>query len=143
MQRIIQGVHKVSLQFQKFIRKANEETDKWKLLQNETYTFKFSLHHWLHEARQDGTRFLAMFAVAYSHQWWTMASVILCFRSVMSRIFVRYTISSTQPHVSVLKVSLQYQKFITKAIDEISSSDLFHVLSGYQGFYRVAFRVPC
>ena len=29
---IIQGVHKVSLQFQKFITKANERTDKWKLL---------------------------------------------------------------------------------------------------------------
>ena len=37
------GVHKVSLQFQKFITKANEETDEWKLLQNGTYTFKFSL----------------------------------------------------------------------------------------------------
>ena len=39
----IQGVHKVSLQFQKFITKANEKTDEWKLLQTETYVFKFSL----------------------------------------------------------------------------------------------------
>ena len=37
------GVHKVSLQFQKFITEANKETDKWKLLQNETYVFKFFL----------------------------------------------------------------------------------------------------
>ena len=37
----MQGVHKVSLRFQKFITEANEETDKWKLLQNETYMFKF------------------------------------------------------------------------------------------------------
>ena len=37
----VQSVRKVSLQFQKLITKANEETDKWKLLQNETYTFKF------------------------------------------------------------------------------------------------------
>ena len=35
------GVHKVSLQFQKFITKANEKTDKWKLLENERYVFKF------------------------------------------------------------------------------------------------------
>ena len=43
----------------------------------------------------------------------------------------------------VHKVSLQFQKFITKAVDEISSSDLFHVLSGYQGLssdYQVHFR---
>ena len=39
----VQGVHKVSLQFQKFITKANEKADKWKLLQNETYIFKFFL----------------------------------------------------------------------------------------------------
>jgi hypothetical protein len=38
---VIQDVHKVSLQFQKFITKANGDTDKWKLLQNETYIFKF------------------------------------------------------------------------------------------------------
>ena len=38
-----QGVRKVPLQFQQFITKANEKTDKWKLLQNETYIFKFSL----------------------------------------------------------------------------------------------------
>ena len=38
----IQGVHKVSLQFQKFITKANEKKDKWKLLQTETNIFKFS-----------------------------------------------------------------------------------------------------
>ena len=31
----IQGVHRVSLQRQKSISKANEKTDKWKLLQNE------------------------------------------------------------------------------------------------------------
>ena len=41
----IQGVRKVSLQFQKFITKANGKADKWKLLQNETYIFKFSLPH--------------------------------------------------------------------------------------------------
>ena len=39
---ITQGVHNVSLQFQKFITKATDErTDKWKLLQNETCIFKF------------------------------------------------------------------------------------------------------
>jgi hypothetical protein len=38
---IIQDVNKVSLKFQKFITKANEKTDKWKLLQNVTYIFKF------------------------------------------------------------------------------------------------------
>jgi hypothetical protein len=37
----IQGVHKVSLKFQKFITNAIEKTNKWKLLQNETYIFKF------------------------------------------------------------------------------------------------------
>ena len=31
-----------TLQFQKFVTTANEKTDKWKLLQNETYIFKFS-----------------------------------------------------------------------------------------------------
>jgi hypothetical protein len=35
----IQAVKKVFLQFQKCITKANEKTDKWKLLQNETYIF--------------------------------------------------------------------------------------------------------
>ena len=35
----VQGVHKVSLQFQKFFTKANEKTDKWKLLQNQTYIY--------------------------------------------------------------------------------------------------------
>jgi hypothetical protein len=39
--RDIHGVHKVSLQFQQFITKANEKADKWKLLQKETYIFKF------------------------------------------------------------------------------------------------------
>ena len=33
----IQGVYKVSLQFQKFTTKANEKTDVWKLVQNGTY----------------------------------------------------------------------------------------------------------
>jgi hypothetical protein len=37
----LQGVHKVSLQFQKFITKENEKKHKWKLLQNETYIIKF------------------------------------------------------------------------------------------------------
>ena len=41
----VQGVHKVSSQFQKFIIKANEKTDKWKLLRNETYIFKLFLPH--------------------------------------------------------------------------------------------------
>ena len=41
--RNIQGVHEVSLQLQKFITKANEKTDKWKLLQTVTYMFKFSV----------------------------------------------------------------------------------------------------
>jgi hypothetical protein len=40
---------------------------------------------------------------------------------------------------SVHKASLQFQKFITKAIDEISSSDLLYVLNGYQSFYHMAF----
>ena len=44
----VQGVHKVSLQFEKFITKANEKTDKWKLLQNETCVFKFSSPHLIH-----------------------------------------------------------------------------------------------
>ena len=46
----VHGVHKVSLQFQKFITKANEKTGKWKLLQNETYMFKFffMLPHSIH-----------------------------------------------------------------------------------------------
>jgi hypothetical protein len=39
----------------------------------------------------------------------------------------------------VHKVSLQFQKFITKAIDEIPSSDLLYVLSGYNRFYHMAF----
>ena len=49
---IIRGVHKVSLQFQQFITEASEKTDKWKLLQNERYIFKFffflsnSIHFW-------------------------------------------------------------------------------------------------
>ena len=34
-------VYKVSLQFQWFIREANEKADEWKLLQNETYISKF------------------------------------------------------------------------------------------------------
>ena len=42
---IAQDVYKVSLQFQKFITEANEEADKWKLLQNETYIFMFFLPH--------------------------------------------------------------------------------------------------
>ena len=37
----------------------------------------------------------------------------------------------------------EFQKFIAKAIDEISSSGLFLVLSGYQGYYRVTFQVFC
>ena len=37
------GVHKVSEQFQKFVTVTNDETDKRKLLQNETYIFKFFL----------------------------------------------------------------------------------------------------
>ena len=45
---VVQGVHKDSLQFQEFITKANEKTDKWKLLQNETHIFKFSLPHLVH-----------------------------------------------------------------------------------------------
>ena len=44
----VQGVHKVSLQFQKFITKASEKTDKWKLVQNETNIFKFSLSRLMH-----------------------------------------------------------------------------------------------
>ena len=39
--RNTQGVRKVALQFRKFITKASEKTDKWKLLQNEKYVFKF------------------------------------------------------------------------------------------------------
>ena len=39
----VRGVHKVCLQLQKFITRANEKTDEWKLLQNETYIFKFFL----------------------------------------------------------------------------------------------------
>ena len=35
-----QAVHKVSLQFRIFITMANEKTDKWRLLQNETCMFK-------------------------------------------------------------------------------------------------------
>ena len=31
----VEGVHKVSLQFKKLITKANEQTNIWKLLQNE------------------------------------------------------------------------------------------------------------
>ena len=38
---VVRRVRKVSLQFQKFITKANGKTDKWKLLQNETHVFKF------------------------------------------------------------------------------------------------------
>ena len=45
---IIQGVHKVSLQVRKFITKANEETDTWRLLQNKTYIFKFFLRYAMH-----------------------------------------------------------------------------------------------
>ena len=43
---------------------------------------------------------------------------------------------------TVHKVSLQFQKFITEIIDDISSSELFYVLSGFQGFYNIAFQVP-
>ena len=39
---VIHDVHKVSLQFQKFIKKANEKTDEWKLLESETCIFVFS-----------------------------------------------------------------------------------------------------
>ena len=39
----ILDVLKVSLQFQKFVTKANEKTDEWKLLQNDTNIFKFIL----------------------------------------------------------------------------------------------------
>ena len=39
---VVQGVRTVSLQFQKIITKANEKADEWKLLQSETYIFKFS-----------------------------------------------------------------------------------------------------
>ena len=39
--RLTRGVHKVSSQLQKFITKANEKTDKWTLLRNKTYIFKF------------------------------------------------------------------------------------------------------
>ena len=35
----IQCVHKVSLQFQKFLTKANERIDKWKFLQNFNIAF--------------------------------------------------------------------------------------------------------
>ena len=43
--------------------------------------------------------------------------------------------------MDVHKVPLQFQEFLTKAIDEISSSDLFCVLSGYQSFHHIAFQV--
>jgi hypothetical protein len=82
----IQSVHKVSLQFQKFITKANEKTDKWKLLQNETYLSFICLTISCH------VRCSIPSSVA------AMASVILCFRLVMSRTFVVYTISLTQPY---------------------------------------------
>ena len=35
------GVYKVPLQSKKFVTEANEKAEMWKLLQNETYTFKF------------------------------------------------------------------------------------------------------
>ena len=47
------------------------------------------------------------------------------------------------PMHGVHEVSLQFQKFITQATDEISLSDLFHILGSYQGFYHIAFQVPC
>ena len=47
------------------------------------------------------------------------------------------------PVQGVHKVSLQFQKFITKAIDETATSGLFHVLGGYQGFYHIASQVAC
>ncbi|KAF3425105.1 hypothetical protein E2986_12817, partial [Frieseomelitta varia] len=45
------------------------------------------------------------------------------------------------PHVRIYKVSLQFQKFITKVIEEISSSDLFYIFSNYQDFYHIAFHI--
>ena len=48
LSRQTQGIHKIPLQFQKFIIKANGKTDKWKLLQNETYIFKLFLPHLIH-----------------------------------------------------------------------------------------------
>ena len=71
----VQGVRKVSLQFRKFITRTSEKTDEWKRLQNESCIFKFSLSYLAHVfiwtllvARQEGTRFLATFAVAYPRQ---------------------------------------------------------------------------
>ena len=57
--------------------------------------------------------------------------------------FVRYAISLTSTHAGVHEVSLQFRKFVTKTIDETSLSDSFHALGCYQGFYHVAFHVPC
>ena len=62
--------------------------------------------------------------------------MILCFRLAMSRTFVRYTIFLTKSHVGVHKVPLQFQKFITKETDEISSSDLFR-------YVFITLHVPC
>ena len=89
--RKIQRVRKVSLQFQKFITQASEKTDKWKLLQNETYIFKFSLP-------------------LYGHHW-TLSKPKNKFESLGHRNPLQVQ--------GVHKVSLQFQKFITKANEKI------------------------
>ena len=67
----MQSVQKVSLRFQKFITEANEKTDEWKLLQNETYIFKFFFSMWAPlVARSTSRQYSIPCHVAYSHQWW-------------------------------------------------------------------------
>ena len=65
-----------------------------------------------------------------------MASVILCFSDVLY-LCSMHDIFNITPRG--YKASLQFQKLIAKATDEISSSDLFYVLSDYQGFCHIAF----
>ena len=101
----------VPLQFHKFITKADEKTDKWKLLQNETYIFKFffflfaSFNTLLVARRRYSISCHAHCSILSSMV--AMASVIICFRLVMSPVPLI--------HVGVHKVSLQFHKFITKA----------------------------
>ena len=62
----------VSLQFQEFATKANEEANKWKLLQNERYIFQFLSTYLIHlfdTGIVSCTKDIKT-VLAYLHQWW-------------------------------------------------------------------------
>lgn len=65
---------------------------KWEIDIGVFASFKISLywHLLLHVAHEDGNQFLAMFAVAETYQLWLSNAGFLCFKSLMSSIFVRF-----------------------------------------------------